>query len=67
MRGDPAFDLAILTRAVRQPFQVPGGFDRLLGSYATAGGSGVTGEHVRLQELAMTGKCGGTLPRNRRE
>jgi len=31
--GDPAYDLAIVTRGVRQPFQVAGGLERLLNAY----------------------------------
>jgi aminoglycoside phosphotransferase (APT) family kinase protein len=36
--GDPAYDLAIVTRGVRQPFQVANGLERLLDAYAGAGG-----------------------------
>jgi aminoglycoside phosphotransferase (APT) family kinase protein len=56
IRGDPAYDLAVVTRGVRQPFQIPDGLDRLLESYATSGGVGVTDKHVRLHELALAGK-----------
>jgi aminoglycoside phosphotransferase (APT) family kinase protein len=55
LRGDPAYDLAIVTRGVRQPFQLPDGLDRLVDSYAAAGGSAVTREHVHVQELALAG------------
>jgi aminoglycoside phosphotransferase (APT) family kinase protein len=53
--GDPAYDLAIVTRGVRRPFQVGGGLDRLLEAYRTARGADphVTREHVRIHELCM--------------
>jgi aminoglycoside phosphotransferase (APT) family kinase protein len=50
--GDPAYDLAIVTRGVRRPFQVDGGMDRLLEAYARSGGV-VEQDHVRLHELAL--------------
>jgi len=53
MRGDPAYDLAIVTRGVRQPFQIGGGLDELLDAYAAHGGRAVTREHVRLHELCL--------------
>jgi aminoglycoside phosphotransferase (APT) family kinase protein len=56
MRGDPAYDLAIVTRGVREPFQVPGGLDRLLESYAASGCVGLSRDHVRLHELALAGR-----------
>jgi len=56
IRGDPAYDLAIVTRGVRQPFQIPHGLNRLLERYAASGGVGVTDKHVRLHELALAGK-----------
>ena len=36
--GDPAYDLAVITRGVRRPFQMERGLDRLLQAYAAAGG-----------------------------
>ena len=54
-RGDPARDLAIVTRGARQPFQIAGGLDRLLDAYAAAGGRLVTRAHVRIHELALAG------------
>jgi aminoglycoside phosphotransferase (APT) family kinase protein len=50
--GDPAYDLAIVTRGVRRPFQIVEGLDRLLESYA-AYGSAIRKEHVHLYELCM--------------
>lgn len=53
--GDPAYDLAIVTRGVRRPFQIDGGLDRLLETYDAVRGSRprVTREHVRLYELCL--------------
>lgn len=52
--GDPAYDLAVVTRAARRPFQIAGGLDRLLSAYQGAGGSpSVTVDHVRIHELAL--------------
>jgi aminoglycoside phosphotransferase (APT) family kinase protein len=51
--GDPAYDLAIVTRGVRQPFQVAGGLDRLLEAYAAAGGASVTVSDVRFHEIHL--------------
>jgi aminoglycoside phosphotransferase (APT) family kinase protein len=54
VRGDPAYDLAVVTRGVKQPFQLPGGLDRLIESYRLHGGDeAVTCDHVRLHELCM--------------
>lgn len=52
-RGDPAYDLAIVTRGVRQPFQVADGLDRLLDAYHAQGGATVTANHVHLHELCV--------------
>jgi aminoglycoside phosphotransferase (APT) family kinase protein len=50
--GDPAYDLAIVTRGVRRPFQIAGGLDRLLESYAGYG-SEIERKEVHLYELCM--------------
>ena len=52
-RGDPAYDLAIVTRGVRRPFQTERGLEKLLEAYGRHGGTGVTIEHVRLHELCL--------------
>lgn len=52
-RGDPAYDLAIVTRGVRRPFQVERGLEKLLDAYHRQGGAGVTLEHVTLHELCL--------------
>jgi aminoglycoside phosphotransferase (APT) family kinase protein len=53
--GDPAYDLAILTRGVRRPFRLERGLERLLEAYQTEQGAAVTVQHVRLHELCMAG------------
>ena len=53
--GDPAYDLAIVTRGVRRPFQIDRGLDRLLEAYEGAGGSEVKPCHVHIHELALAG------------
>ena len=53
LRGDPAMDLAVVTRGVRRPFQIDRGLDRLLDSYATAGGVDLTAAEVHFWELCM--------------
>jgi aminoglycoside phosphotransferase (APT) family kinase protein len=50
--GDPAHDLAIVTRGARRPFQADRGLDRLLESYAGYG-SEIRREHVHLYELCI--------------
>lgn len=52
-RGDPAYDLAIVTRGVRQPFQLNGGLDRLLDAYRAHGGMEVSADQVHLHELCL--------------
>lgn len=54
--GDPAYDLAIVTRGVRRPFQIDGGMDRLLDSYNRVGGVEVSRAHVHLHELALAAR-----------
>lgn len=51
--GDPAFDLAIVTRGVRRPFQMARGLDRLLDAYAAAGGDPIKRSEVHFYELCL--------------
>lgn len=51
--GDPAYDLAIVTRGARRPFQMADGLDRLLGDYREAGGAPVTRADVHVHELCL--------------
>lgn len=50
--GDPAYDLAIVTRGARRPFQIDRGLDRLLEAYVLRG-TELRKEHVHLYELCM--------------
>jgi thiamine kinase-like enzyme len=52
-RGDPAYDLAIVTRGVKQPFQIAGGLDRLLDAYRAHSGLEVATNQVHLHELCL--------------
>lgn len=52
-RGDPAYDLAIVTRGVRQPFQIDRGLQRLLDAYRVQGGAEVAPAHVHVYELCL--------------
>ena len=53
--GDPAYDLAIVTRGVRRPFKMADGLDRLLASYDEAGGAPLTKTNVHFHELCLLG------------
>ncbi|MCP3993481.1 MAG: aminoglycoside phosphotransferase family protein [bacterium] len=54
--GDPAFDLAIVTRGVRRPFQMARGLDRLLDAYAAAGGEPIERSEVHFYELCLAAR-----------
>lgn len=51
--GDPAWDLAIVTRGARRPFQIDRGLERLLEAYRDHGGCDVAADHVRVYELCL--------------
>lgn len=51
--GDPADDLAIVTRGARRPFQVSGGLERLMDCYNHRTGRRITVREVRLHELCL--------------
>lgn len=51
--GDPAYELAILTRGVRHPFKEKGGREKLLEAYRAAGGREISWREVRIFELGM--------------
>ncbi len=53
--GDPAYDLAIVTRGLRRPFQMADGLDRVLAAYHEAGGVPLTKTDVHLHELCLLG------------
>lgn len=51
--GDPAHELAIVTRGVRRPFQIERGLARLLDAYSANGGQDITAAQVHLHELCL--------------
>jgi aminoglycoside phosphotransferase (APT) family kinase protein len=51
--GDPAHDLAIVTRGKRDPFKTGRGIRPLLDEYRSAGGCNIAATDVRLYELCM--------------
>jgi aminoglycoside phosphotransferase (APT) family kinase protein len=51
--GDPAHDLAIVTRGARKPQKESGGFQRLLETYNEASGTELPESAVRIHELLM--------------
>ncbi len=51
--GDPAYDLAIVTRGSRHPFKTKGGLALLLEEYEKFKGQEVTIEQVQLHELCL--------------
>ena len=51
--GDPAYDLAIVTRGYRRPFKQNDGLNLLLEAYIEAGGQPIRTEDVRIHELCM--------------
>jgi aminoglycoside phosphotransferase (APT) family kinase protein len=51
--GDPAYDLAIVTRGHRKPFGMTNGLARLLEAYNRATGSPLTVADVRVHELIL--------------
>jgi Phosphotransferase enzyme family len=53
MLGDPAFDLAIVTRASKKPFAIDRGLERLLDAYATFGPWRIAAHDVHFYELCL--------------
>jgi len=51
--GDPAYDLAVVTRGLRKPFKLPDGLERLLEAYCALSPVRVTADEVRLHELCL--------------
>lgn len=56
MLGDPAYDLAIVTRGVRRPFQIERGLDRLLDAYGACSPRRIRASAVHLHELCLAGR-----------
>ncbi|XXT25276.1 aminoglycoside phosphotransferase family protein [Sorangium sp. So ce429] len=55
-RGDPAYDMAIVTRGARRPFQIDHGLTRLLDAYAAQGRPRIEASAVHLYELCLAGR-----------
>jgi aminoglycoside phosphotransferase (APT) family kinase protein len=53
VRGDPAWDLAIVTRGVRRPFQVEGGLRKLLDAYNARSARPLFESDVRFNEICL--------------
>jgi aminoglycoside phosphotransferase len=51
--GDPAYELAIVTRGVKEPFQVSNGLGRLIDSYLSSGGQEISKKEVHVYELLL--------------
>ncbi|MFC1611793.1 phosphotransferase [Myxococcota bacterium] len=51
--GDPAFDLAIVTRGARKPFQIESGLQKLLDASNEHTDAGLTPTNVHLYELLL--------------
>lgn len=51
--GDPAYDLAIVMRGARRPFQMDRGLDRLLEAYRGARGPFITARDVHFYEVCI--------------
>jgi len=54
--GDPAYDLAVVTRGKPKPFDMIEGFQRLLEAYSAAGGANIAPSDVRLYELCLVAR-----------
>jgi aminoglycoside phosphotransferase len=51
--GDPAYDLAIVTRGVRKPFKRGNGLDLLLDAYNAGADTGLTPARVHVHEILI--------------
>ncbi|WP_437785490.1 phosphotransferase family protein [Sorangium sp. So ce1097] len=56
MCGDPAYEMAIVTRGARRPFQIDHGLTRLLDAYAAQGRPRIEAPAVHLYELCLLGR-----------
>ncbi|XXX81446.1 phosphotransferase [Sorangium sp. So ce134] len=55
-RGDPAYDMATVTRGSARPFQIDHGLRRLLDAYAAQGRPRIEAAAVHLYELCLVGR-----------
>lgn len=51
--GDPAWDLAIVTRGAKKPFGLANGLQRLLEFYNHLGGCQITAKEIYFYELCL--------------
>ena len=51
--GHPAYDIAIVTRGAKNPFQEPSGLDKLLEVYWESGGEKITKKDVHIFEIFL--------------
>ena len=51
--GDPAYDLAVMTRGARKPLKETGGLPLLLDFYNAAAGTSLAAHDVRVHELLL--------------
>jgi aminoglycoside phosphotransferase (APT) family kinase protein len=66
-RGDPAQEIAIVTRGVRRPFGIDGGLEKLLDDYRTANGRAIDVREVRVYEaLLLAGHVAASVRENPR-
>ncbi len=52
-RGDPAWDLAVVTRGVRRPFQIEHGLGKLLEAYNARSAHPILEPEVRFHEICL--------------
>lgn len=55
--GDPAYDLAIITRGSKKPFQVASGLELLIDSYLASGGQAIAKKNVHVYEILFVIGC----------
>jgi aminoglycoside phosphotransferase (APT) family kinase protein len=55
--GDPAYDLAVVTRGKPKPFDMQHGFARLMEAYAAHGGKRIQASDVRVHELCLVARA----------
>jgi aminoglycoside phosphotransferase (APT) family kinase protein len=54
--GDPAYDLAVVTRGKPKPFDMGNGFASLIGAYTANGGKRIQASEVRVHELCLVAR-----------
>ncbi len=54
--GDPAYDLAVVTRGKPKPFDLGNGFALMMKAYAAKGGKRIQASEVRVHELCLVAR-----------